>query len=99
MRSGLFHLDTTKNTDIFSKVRLLLSTNSKDPIDNYILGITKLELAKYVWSPKLLPKVNMFIWRCALNNLPTRENLRKDVYPLDPLACSSFRTTLQFSLT
>lgn len=32
---------------------------------------------KYVWSPKLLPKVKMFIWRCALNNLPTRENLRK----------------------
>ncbi|XP_033130538.1 uncharacterized protein LOC103830906 [Brassica rapa] len=32
---------------------------------------------KFVWSPKMLPKIKTFIWRCSLNNLPTGENLRR----------------------
>lgn len=32
---------------------------------------------KYIRNPKLLPKVKFFIWRCAINNLPTGENLQK----------------------
>lgn len=32
---------------------------------------------KYIWTPNLLPKIKLFLWCCALNNLPTGENLRK----------------------
>lgn len=32
---------------------------------------------KFIWTPRLLPKIKLFLWRCAINNLPTGENLRK----------------------
>lgn len=32
---------------------------------------------KHIWSPKLLPKIKMFMWKIAQNALPTIENLQK----------------------
>lgn len=32
---------------------------------------------KHIWSPKLLPKIKLFMWKCARNDLPTGDNLRK----------------------
>lgn len=35
---------------------------------------------KFIWTPKLLPKIKLFLWKCAMNNLPTGDNLRKKGY-------------------
>ncbi|XP_056843436.1 uncharacterized protein LOC130495880 [Raphanus sativus] len=100
-----------------------------------LLGDPNWNWQKLIWNPKLLPKIKMFMWRCAINNLPTGDNLRKRGLlghtscakcgaeetlehilfrcttaketwelcpwstPLDPLVCSSFRSTLQSSFS
>lgn len=32
---------------------------------------------KYIWNPDLLPKIKLFLWKCAQNGLPTGENLQR----------------------
>lgn len=32
---------------------------------------------KCIWTPPLLPKIKIFLWKCARNALPTRDNLQR----------------------
>ncbi|KAJ4872358.1 Uncharacterized protein Rs2_45973 [Raphanus sativus] len=32
---------------------------------------------KCIWAPPLLPKIKIFLWKCARNALPTRDNLQR----------------------
>ena len=42
-----------------------------------LLEDTMWDWKKYIWNPDLLPKIKLFLWKCAQNGLPTGENLQR----------------------
>lgn len=42
---------------------------------------------KCIWSPKLLPKIKMFLWKACQNALPTAENLLRRGIQVPPSCC------------
>ncbi|KAG2255137.1 hypothetical protein Bca4012_091693 [Brassica carinata] len=42
-----------------------------------VLGPDTWNWKKNIWSPPLLPKLKFFLWKVALNALPTGDNLQK----------------------
>lgn len=122
-KSGIY---SAKSGYFVAKIEKTQSTSS-------LLEQQQWNWQKFIWTPKLLPKIKIFMWRCALNNLPTGDNLRKKgllghtscakcgeeetiehilflcepakeawnlcpwTTPIDPLGCSSFRTSLELA--
>lgn len=65
---------TGRCSDLHSTPQLMDNNTQGNRIDTGTVNSTW-NWKKSIWSPPLLPKLKIFLWKCARNALPTKDNL------------------------